>query len=124
MAQEEKIFRIAQRFLEEGSVESAAPHGSGHINDTYLLVCKTNDGYKKYTMQRINHEVFKKPWELMENVVNVTEFLQKKIAEAGGDAARETLHVVPAKDGASYCGRTALTGGCMSLLTGRPVMTR
>ncbi len=103
MAQEEKIFRIAQRFLEEGSVESAAPHGSGHINDTYLLVCKTNNGYKKYTMQRINHEVFKKPWELMENVVNVTGFLQKKIAEAGGDAARETLHVVPAKDGASYC---------------------
>ena len=34
----------------------------------------------------------------MENVLGVTEFLQGKIAENGGDPERETMHVVPAKD--------------------------
>ncbi len=101
--EESQILRIAERFETEGTPESAKPYGSGHINDTYLLMCGGNNKHKKYTIQRINHEVFKKPWEVMENVVKITEFLQKKIAEAGGDAARETLHVVPAKDGASYC---------------------
>lgn len=103
VGEEERIIRIAEQFMPEGTVESAVPHGSGHINDTYLLRCKNNGEYKKYTMQRINHEVFKKPWELMENVVKITEFLQKKIAEAGGDEAREALHVVRTKDGAACC---------------------
>lgn len=96
---ERDILQIAERFAVEGKPESALPHGSGHINDTYLVNSRMDNGYKKYILQRINHEVFKKPWELMENVVNVTEFLQKKIREAGGDPERETLHVVPAKDG-------------------------
>lgn len=101
--EDDRIMRIAEQFEVEGTVESAVPHGSGHINDTYLLVCRDDDKCKKYTIQRVNHEVFKKPWELMENVVRITEFLQKKIAEAGGDAERETLHVIRTKDGASYC---------------------
>ena len=100
--EEREVLKIAERFATEGVPESAAPHGSGHINDTYLVNCKTGDGYNKYILQRINHAIFKKPWELMENVVNVTEFLRKKIREAGGDPERETLHVVSAKDGTSY----------------------
>ena len=31
------------------------------------------------------------------NVIGVTEFLQKKIAEAGGDPSRETLTLIPTK---------------------------
>jgi len=101
--EEREILRIAEQFEMEGAPESAAPYGSGHINDTYLLTCKLKKGYKKYIIQRINHEIFKKPWELMENVVRVTEFLQKKIEESGGNPEREALHVILLKDGASYC---------------------
>ena len=101
--EESEIFRIAERFEAEGTPERVEPHGSGHINDTYLLMCRLNEKYKKYIIQRINHEIFKKPWELMENVVKVTEFLREKIRENGGDPERETLHVIPAKDGKSYC---------------------
>lgn len=98
----QEILGIAELFEMEGTAESAAGYGSGYINDTLLVTCKTDTGYKKYILQRINHEIFKKPWELMENVVKVTEFLQGKIREAGGDPDRETLHVVPAKDGTAY----------------------
>lgn len=97
-----EMFRIAEQFETEGVPESATAHGNGHINDTCLVTCKTETGYKKYILQRINHEIFKKPWELMENVVKVTEFLRRKIAEEGGDPERETLRVIFTKDGASY----------------------
>lgn len=99
---EAEVLRIAGHFEMEGMPDSAVSYGSGHINDTYLVTCKTDDEYKKYILQRINHKIFKKPWELMENVANVTEFLQNKIKEAGGDPDRETLHVVLLKGGALY----------------------
>lgn len=96
---EAEVLRIAERFEMEGTPESAACYGSGHINDTILVVCKDEEEYKKYILQRINHEIFRKPWEVMENIVNVTEFLRGKIRENGGDPERETMRVVMAKDG-------------------------
>lgn len=95
---EREVLRIAEQFETEGIIENVSAHGNGHINDTYLVTCRTSDGYKRYILQRINHEIFKKPEEVMENVLGVTEFLQRKIAENGGDPERETMHVVPAKD--------------------------
>ena len=38
----------------------------------------------------------------MENILGVTSFLRKKIIENGGDPERETLNVIPTKDGNSY----------------------
>lgn len=77
--------------------------GNGHINDTFVAIFKKSDGsFNKYILQRINHEVFKNPQELMENVWGVTEYLKQEIAQQGGDPRRETLSVIPAKDGKSY----------------------
>lgn len=50
----------------------------------------------------MNDDIFRNPKELMENVVNVTTFLRKKIIAAGGDPERETLNIILTKDGASY----------------------
>lgn len=100
--EENRAQEIAGLFAVKGELESAKPHGNGHINDTYVLTYREGDAQKRYILQRINHEIFKKPWEVMENVVGVTEFLQKKIAKEGGDPERETMHVVPAKDGTAY----------------------
>lgn len=54
-------------------------YGNGHINDTYLC-----DSTPRYILQRINSNVFKKPYEVMENIYNVTNHLRKKIKAAGG----------------------------------------
>ena len=59
----------------------------GHINDTYLIA-------GRYVVQRINHFIFSHPDEIMENMVGVTRFLQKKVQEQGGDPFREVLQVV------------------------------
>lgn len=75
---------------------NAEPYGNGHINDTYLVTMP------RYILQRINTSIFTNPDELMDNIENVTAFLRKKIAAAGADADRETLTVVPTKEGGKY----------------------
>lgn len=98
-----ELIEIAEKFAIEGKLENVVPHGNGHINDTYLLTCRNEAGKQnRYILQRMNHEVFKDPKGLMENVTGVTAFLQKKIKENGGDVEREALNVISLREGGSY----------------------
>ena len=86
-----------------GRLKDRRPFGSGHINDTYLLTLELGDmGDMSALLQRMNREIFTKPVELMENIVGVTSYLREKILENGGDPERETLNIIPAKDGKAY----------------------
>lgn len=94
---------VIRNFRFRGNLMEAEPYGSGHINDTFLLVYDIPDmGVVKIILQRMNKEIFHKPVELMENVMSVTDHLHKKIMEQGGNAERETLNVIPAADGKPY----------------------
>lgn len=73
------------------------PYGSGHINDTFLVVAQ-----KRYIFQRMNTSIFTQPVELMENIAGVTKHIRKKTAEIGGDVERCSLTVVPTLDGANF----------------------
>ncbi len=100
----EKIHEVIGHFQFEGTLTDCRSYGSGHINDTYLLSYEIGEmGRLKVILQRMNSEVFEKPVELMENIMNVTSYLKERIAENGGDPERETLNVIPAKDGKPYC---------------------
>lgn len=90
---------LLKHFRLEGEVESVKPHGSGHINHTFLV--KTH-GERKYILQKINTDIFHDTDVLMENIVNVTSYLRKKIIQAGGDPERETMTVIPTTDGRYY----------------------
>ena len=91
-----------EQFAIDGSVKEIRPYGNGHINDTFLAVFQTGDGEKRYILQRMNHNIFKNPPLLMENVVGVTDYLRKAILAQGGDPDRETLNVVRTLEGKSY----------------------
>ena len=88
----EKKFEVSEFALEavrhfEISVTliNVRPFGNAHINDTYLAEYDIfGMGQVKVIIQRMNRNVFKQPEELMENIVNVTEFLKKKIEKNGG----------------------------------------
>lgn len=98
-----KIEEATKEIAFEGELIDYKIYGSGHINDTYLVRFKQDDGsVKKYILQRMNHEIFTKPWEVMDNILGVTSFLKEKIAENGGDISRETMNVIKTKDGESY----------------------
>lgn len=86
-----------------GTLVQQSPYGNGHINDTFLLRYETVDhSEKKYILQRMNHDIFRNPPLLMENIVHVTDHLRGIIRSRGGDPERETLNVLKTRDGASF----------------------
>lgn len=90
-------------FKLKGMVMSAVPYGSGHINDTFLMTLRKDDGSEgRVILQRMNKSIFTKPVEVMENIMGVTSHLRNKIVEKGGEPNRETLNVIPTKDGKPY----------------------
>ncbi len=96
------IAKVAQYFNFEGKFTSANPYGTGHINDTYAAIYQVNGKRLRYIIQRINHQVFKDPVGLMENIETVTAHLQEKIIIAGGDPHRESLTLIPTHEGDSF----------------------
>ncbi|MBC8508814.1 MAG: aminoglycoside phosphotransferase family protein [Chloroflexi bacterium] len=103
MADEPNFPNIIRRFRFEGELFRAEPYGSGHINDTYVAYFRKADGgTHRYILHRINHFVFKKPEELMENIAAVTAHLRRKVIEAGGDPDRETLTLIPVQNGDNF----------------------
>jgi hypothetical protein len=83
-----------------GTYLDAMPYGSGHINDTFLARFAQEDGsVRPYILQRMNHEVFRHPEELIENIRRVTGFLRERLEAAGKNADRECMNLVPCKDG-------------------------
>lgn len=99
---DEKIISVCRAFGIDGDFIESKVFTDGHINSTHLAVFKDGEETKKYLVQNINTTVFKNQQALMDNVINVTSFLRKKIAEDGGDPARETLHFLKCKDGKYY----------------------
>lgn len=105
MSREEKCrgkLEAAACFALEGEVQSCESYGSGHINDTFLLCCKTEQREKKYILQRMNREIFRQPEQLMENILQVTTYLREEIIRQGGNPDRETLTVIPTREGAAF----------------------
>ena len=94
----------------DGPVSEPIPYGEGHINQTYAITVTSEQGAKRYILQKINTDTFKDPAGLMENICGVTDFLREKAKQRGADPARATLHVVPTKEGRPYY--QAADGGC------------
>ncbi|MBD5458557.1 MAG: aminoglycoside phosphotransferase family protein [Lachnospiraceae bacterium] len=98
-----RIEEAIEQFAVNGRLTERCPYGNGHINDTFLLVYETPEGAKKqYILQRMNHNIFKNPQQLMENVVNVTKYLREMIILQGGEPDRETLNVIKTRDDRNY----------------------
>jgi len=94
---------IAQKFRVDGEFLSARPYRSGHINDTYLVVLKRGGQPVPHIFQRINHHVFKKPPQLMDNIIRITGHIRAKLISTGAtDPARRVLTVIPTKEQRNY----------------------
>lgn len=90
------LFRADGTFLEGG------PFGSGHIHDTYRIVTAEPDK-DDYILQKLNNKVFRNIPQLQSNIERVTGHLQNKLREIkGSDLKRETLTLIPSKDGKSW----------------------
>lgn len=97
-----ELTKVISAFNLEGELQECIVFGNGHINDTFRLTFETEQGTRRYILQKMSSVVFKKPVELMENISNVTAWLKKKIRENGGDTERETLNLVMTEEGLPY----------------------
>lgn len=88
---------IAEKFAIEGKIRTINPLGEGFINDTYLIIMD-GESEPSYILQRKNHLIFPDVPSMMDNIKRVTEHIKTKVV----DPLRNTLTVIPAKDGALY----------------------
>jgi aminoglycoside phosphotransferase (APT) family kinase protein len=98
---EHDVRSVARQFQLPGEFLSAASYGSGHINDTYCVVFDQAGTTTRYILQRINHNIFKRPVLLMENIQRVTAHLAFKAA-GQLDVSRRVLTLIPTREGVSY----------------------
>ena len=95
--------QLVDNFAFEGDFINIQPYGYGHINETFAVQFQKSNGKNhRYILQRINHKVFHNPAEVMHNYSVITNFLREKIVEAGGNPWRETINLIPAKNGQSF----------------------
>lgn len=93
------LLALFRQFQLDGDLLEAAPVPFGHINDTYVSRVQTPAGIRRFIHQKINSHVFLHPEQVMENILRVTQHAHRQIEAQGGDPLRETLTLVPARNG-------------------------
>ena len=84
-------------------VVGALRYGQGHINDTFVVHTQPEDtSCRRFILQRMSAAAFKRPDQLMENIMGVTEYLGREIESRGGDREREALRVIRPRNGEPY----------------------
>ncbi len=89
---------IARQFAVEGEFCQAVPYGGGHINETWCATFNRADARVRGILQRINHNVFRNPAALMENIERVTQHLSAQLAKEP-DRERRALTLIPSRAG-------------------------
>ena len=97
MSKKHDVSAIASQFQIDGKFADATTHGSGHINDSYCVTFHQSGMPVRYILQRINHNIFKNPPALMENIQRVTSHLAEKVS-GEPDRSRLVLTLIPARD--------------------------
>ncbi|MBQ9414777.1 MAG: aminoglycoside phosphotransferase family protein [Clostridia bacterium] len=84
--------------------ESHAEIHSGLINQTYLvhLIDPATGEDHPYIFQRINTNVFRNPYHVMENIIGVTEHFKSRLIAEEGSWHRRVLSFALSKEGVPY----------------------
>ena len=100
---EETLQEVLAAFDFGAPVVGAVRYGQGHINDTFCVHTQPEDAAcRRFILQRMSAAAFKRPDQLMENIIGVTEYLGRQIRERGGDRGREAMEVIRPKNGRPY----------------------
>lgn len=100
-----EIKEVLRQFQFEGKYEHVEELHSGNVNNTYHLYYQCADGSQaEYLLQQINTYAFKKPDQVMSNIVRVTEYLRRQLEETGENTDNRVLICIPTKSGEfMYC---------------------
>ncbi len=104
MAEAEKTLQEVLGAFDFGApVVGAIRYGCGHINDTFVVHTQPEDACcRRFILQRMSAAAFKRPDELMENIIGVTEYLGREIEKHNGDRDREAMRVLRPRSGEPF----------------------
>ena len=88
---------IIKKFAIPGNLEEIKQITTGNIHKTYVAIYSDNGEKNKYLIQQINNYVFKKPYDVMNNIEGITKHLQKEL-EKRGDTEHKVLKVIKSTD--------------------------
>ncbi len=95
--------RIIKDFNLKGVLTSIHCVSTGNINDTYVATTAFGDGERGYIFQRVNHNVFREPARIAENVCKVTDHIEEKLKANGeADIRRKVMRYYRKSDGSYY----------------------
>lgn len=110
-----EVQRMAEQFAIRGEITSIKQINKGYINRTYRVETLSDMGHvHKYTLQRINTNVFPDVDALMENFKLTTDHLYGKFLLPGHRKNGSVQRFRPTKDGRSYLKDDS---GCWRMLT-------
>jgi len=110
-----EIQNIVDQFAIRGTVKKITQINKGYINRTYKVETVSDKGHiHKYTLQRINTNVFKDVDALMSNFKLTTEHMRGKFILPGHRKKGSVQTLRPTKDGCSYL---KADSGCWRMLT-------
>lgn len=90
---------IASEYVNKKKIVEIKEITSGNINDTYVVVMPNY----QYILQKINTNVFKSPFGMMNNIKNITEYIKSKVIYEGDNPQRYLLNIVKTKYGEIMC---------------------
>ena len=98
-----ELQNIAEQFAIRGDITSIVQINKGYINRTYKVETLSDTGHvHRYTLQRINSNVFPDVDALMDNFKLTTDHLYGRLALAGHRKKGSVQTLRPTKDGRSY----------------------
>ena len=110
-----EIQNIVDQFAIRGDVTNIVQMNKGYINRTYKVETLSDTGHvHKYTLQRINSNVFPDVDALMDNFKLTTDHLHGKLILAGHRKTGCVQTIRPTKDGRSFLKDDS---GCWRMLT-------
>ncbi|MCH2173746.1 aminoglycoside phosphotransferase family protein [Myxococcota bacterium] len=94
---------VAVQFPLGGELSTLEPLGRGHINTTFHVQVAGREPRSGFVLQRVNHDVFPNPHQVMENWIRVCDHLRAKLAARNEpDLQRRHASPIPAHDGRPY----------------------
>lgn len=88
---------VIKKFNIPGTFKDIKDLSVGIINTTYLATYEENNEDKKYIIQKINNYVFKNPFEVMDNIEQVTAFIESEL-KTKKDSYHKTLNIMRSID--------------------------
>jgi hypothetical protein len=88
------LIEISSCFRLYGDFVNAVPFGAGHINSTYQVTFNQSGVPVSYIFQKINNEIFKDPYAVMDNIDRVLNHQKNKLGSVS-DISRRVLTLIP-----------------------------